>query len=165
VEQVGGAPVKTMSLEDHNQQILQEFERLGNHTVLEERNVHEGNITDIDDVPKSCEASETLSRDALTEIDLEEGASDVDGTIVLTRNIRNGQSNQLTASRCCAICLDSYSVGDPVIWSMNEKCHHVYHQSCIANHFAHSKEKGEVQLLCPTCRQDFLVLEANSSRK
>jgi hypothetical protein len=147
-----------MSLEEHNQHILQEFAKLGNQTILQEESFQRERAIDSEDIPNRREVSETSDDASMTEIDLEECPYDVDDNIVVNRTTRSGQSNQMTVSRCCAICLESYKVGDTVTWSVNENCHHVYHQSCIAQHLAYSK-KENAQLHCPTCRQEFLIVE------
>jgi hypothetical protein len=55
----------------------------------------------------------------------------------------------------CAICLESYSPGDSVVWSSNPKCCHVFHTDCMVHYLVHVKNGGTS---CPTCRQTFTVL-------
>jgi len=60
----------------------------------------------------------------------------------------NGTRN---VNSLCAICLNLYSVGDIVVWSDNEKCHHVYHEDCICMWLVRRRKQ------CPVCRQCFLL--------
>ena len=59
---------------------------------------------------------------------------------------------------CCAICIESYKVGDSVTFSTNPKCCHAFHTDCIVNYFVSSNQsKNNEQYACPVCRQDFLL--------
>lgn len=51
----------------------------------------------------------------------------------------------------CAICLDPYRVGDIVVWSSNEKCRDVFHESCIISWLTKKRNAR-----CPCCRQQFI---------
>ena len=119
----------------------------------------------------SCEKNLSRPEAACTETenttsakDLEAGLDDADGNdnddqsssiLVIKRSTMAGQP-ELTFTNCCAICLDSYNVGDTVSWSLNEECNHVFHQFCLANSFAHARKKGK-KCLCPTCRRRFFL--------
>ena len=61
----------------------------------------------------------------------------------------------LTFPTTCAICLDDYSEGGVVIFSSNDECHHAFHQDCILEYLAKSRN---VEKLCPCCRQPFCLL-------
>lgn len=61
------------------------------------------------------------------------------------------QRNRMVQATC-AICLDSYGVGESVSWSSNKECCHHYHQSCILTWLEKRRD-----LQCPCCRQDFLI--------
>ena len=55
-------------------------------------------------------------------------------------------------SESCAICINSYRVGDIVAWSSNPLCMHVFHRACIETWLL--KERAHLQ--CPCCRQRFV---------
>jgi hypothetical protein len=99
--------------------------------------------------------SESPPIEALETIDLEQGSAI---NLVLGRTFEHGENccEEFAVPNCCAICLESYSVGETVVWSMNSQCNHLYHQSCIANFFAHSKKKKR-SCVCPTCRREFFA--------
>ena len=52
----------------------------------------------------------------------------------------------------CDICLESFAVGDRITWSRNLQCSHAFHWNCIIDWL---KRKGN----CPTCRQQYVILE------
>lgn len=52
---------------------------------------------------------------------------------------------------CCAICLCSYEIGETIVWSSNNSCHHVFHYECILQWLVKMR-KGTP---CPCCRQEF----------
>jgi Ring finger domain len=54
----------------------------------------------------------------------------------------------------CAICMESYNLGDSIVWSSNPDCHHVFHTACI---YEWLRREIEVQWKCPYCRQPFAV--------
>ena len=54
----------------------------------------------------------------------------------------------------CAICLSSYEIGDKVVWSSNETCHHAFHEDCILEWLIKMQEGTP----CPCCRQEFTKL-------
>ena len=62
---------------------------------------------------------------------------------------------------CCAICLDSYGIGERVAWSTNPKCKHAFHRSCIVEYLITMKDGTGNP--CPICRQPFTNLNNNSS--
>ena len=71
--------------------------------------------------------------------------------------------SQRSVSNCCAICLESYKIGEKVIWSTNfNYCLHAFHKDCMVNYLAEVMKKhkvnanGELELPCPICRQQFL---------
>ena len=70
-------------------------------------------------------------------------------------------------SNCCAICLESYKVGESVTWSTNHrKCQHAFHTDCIVRYLAEVMKNEQKKnpndprwkLPCPICRQRFLHL-------
>ena len=64
-------------------------------------------------------------------------------------------SNGSLVPNCCAICLGSYSVDDPVVWSSNPDCAHAFHQDCVVGWLV----KMQPETPCPCCRQEFTDLE------
>jgi Ring finger domain len=54
----------------------------------------------------------------------------------------------------CAICMESYNIGDTIVWSLNPNCHHVFHTTCI---YKWLRLKPESQWKCPYCRQSFVL--------
>jgi hypothetical protein len=84
------------------------------------------------------------------EEDEDEAASEVgeDFLLVLPRKQQTD-----TVPNDCAICLESYIVGDSVAWSCNKNCPHAFHQLCIVNYLVKVKDNGTP---CPMCRQNFL---------
>ena len=86
-----------------------------------------------------------------------------------------------THSDGCAVCMNSFEVGQKVVWSSNPECTHVFHHRCLHEWFVavgtnawkaeascyHEMESTEIQekickfpKLCPFCRRDYF-LEAN----
>lgn len=57
-----------------------------------------------------------------------------------------------TVPNCCAVCLESYDVGDHVVWSTNKSCHHAFHEECVTDWLV--KMQGDHP--CPCCRQVFI---------
>ena len=55
----------------------------------------------------------------------------------------------------CAICLDSLTVGEIVVWSNNEKCRHAFHQDCIIEYLVQLHDSRGSP--CPCCRQQFVI--------
>lgn len=55
-------------------------------------------------------------------------------------------------SQGCPICLSRYEVGDAVVRSTNNACHHMFHQGCIMDWLA-----MENTSLCPCCRQLYVL--------
>lgn len=125
------------SLEQAKQTLLRLFEKNQNQKVVE------NNDFKID--------SQRSNQDP---VDLEEGPGGV-GQLILSRTCT---SKELSAPNCCAICLEPYSSGELVAWSLNEACQHIYHTNCIINFFAHKINKGQ-SCLCPTCRQSFCSVD------
>lgn len=62
----------------------------------------------------------------------------------------------------CAICLDSLSIGEVVIWSNNIHCRHAFHQDCILEYLVRLKDQ---KFPCPCCRQSFCVETKKNPRK
>ena len=50
----------------------------------------------------------------------------------------------------CAICLNSYEIGDEICWSINSRCQHSFHHDCIETWLLKHIE-------CPICRNDYLA--------
>ena len=65
-----------------------------------------------------------------------------------------------SVTNCCAICLESYKVGDMVAWSTNKDCNHCFHCNCIADCFLRKSEMifNKITHPCPFCRKQFLDL-------
>jgi hypothetical protein len=57
----------------------------------------------------------------------------------------------------CAICLNSYVVGEVIVWSENESCQHAFHQDCIADYLVTIEDAKKKP--CPCCRQPFLIVD------
>ena len=80
----------------------------------------------------------------------------------------------------CAICLDSYEIGDTMVWSTssdssssssnsgssdNNKCLHAFHEHCISawclrkieENFSSSNSRSNISVPCPCCRQSFVT--------
>lgn len=70
---------------------------------------------------------------------------------VPTDNFKRKQHHLVPS--CCAICLTNYEVGDDVVWSSNPACDHAFHGECIEQWLM--RLRGE--LLCPCCRQEFVI--------
>jgi len=70
----------------------------------------------------------------------------------------DGVGEQLDVPDCCTICLEPYIVGESIVWSLNDECHHVYHKDCIIDYFAYKMNKGH-PCLCPTCRRKYCSVE------
>eukprot|EP00529_Nitzschia_sp_RCC80_P029957 CAMPEP_0113455578 /NCGR_PEP_ID=MMETSP0014_2-20120614/8447_1 /TAXON_ID=2857 /ORGANISM="Nitzschia sp." /LENGTH=321 /DNA_ID=CAMNT_0000347011 /DNA_START=401 /DNA_END=1366 /DNA_ORIENTATION=+ /assembly_acc=CAM_ASM_000159 len=70
----------------------------------------------------------------------------------------DGVDEQLDVPDCCTICLEPYIVGESIVWSLNEECHHVYHKDCVIDYFAYKMNKGH-PCLCPTCRRKYCSVE------
>jgi hypothetical protein len=88
------------------------------------------------------------------------------------------KSERLVASEC-PICLSNYEPGDKVTWS-SQGCHHAFHQGCIhewlctlgKNSMKKAVKNGtriqqvklcHYDMVCPVCRQDFVLSEKSSS--
>jgi hypothetical protein len=52
----------------------------------------------------------------------------------------------------CVICLDSFAVGEIVVWSNN--CQHAFHQDCVLEYLVPLEPDKSP---CPICRQPFCV--------
>jgi len=58
-------------------------------------------------------------------------------------------SKELYTTKSCFICLEPYKVGDNIFWSKNEKCCHVYHETCMLRWLMDHDD-------CPLCRNNYL---------
>jgi hypothetical protein len=142
-----------------------------NFTNLTEISKTKSKEDDNNDPPTESSSSSTTTKTIDEDLDLEAGLdsnnsndatddddeNDDEDEIVITikRSTVAGQPD-LQFTNACAICLDSYAVGDTVSWSMNEECNHVFHQFCLANSFSYARKKGK-KCLCPTCRRRFFL--------
>ena len=70
------------------------------------------------------------------------------------KNINASTSSLFYSPKECPICLDTYSIGDDIAWSKNEKCHHAFHLDCIMSWLMENDE-------CPMCRRDYLSEDCN----
>ena len=52
----------------------------------------------------------------------------------------------------CVICLEAYNPGETVVWSVNPRCLHAFHEECILNWLVVKQEPS-----CPCCRCNFLT--------
>jgi hypothetical protein len=141
-------------------------ENFKNRTEISKTEIKED---DNNDPPTESSSSSTTPNTIDEGLDLEAGldnnnsnnATDDDDDdeneilITIKRSTLAGQPD-LQFTNTCAICLDSYAVGDTVSWSMNEECNHVFHQFCLANSFSYARKKGK-KSLCPTCRRRFFL--------
>lgn len=74
----------------------------------------------------------------------------------------------------CAVCLDTYDVGDSICWSANGRCCHVFHRECITDWLMQKPKKSRraaseeeedtdvpeplvgLPMTCPCCREKFV---------
>lgn len=131
------------SLEQAKQTLLDLFERHRNQTLLSN-----------DDIRMDVRSLQTNQEP----VSLEEGPV---GHLVVSRTFA---SRELHAPNFCAICLESYSTGESITWSLNERCQHIYHTTCIINCFACEMNKG-CPCLCPTCRQIFCLVDHGKNKE
>jgi len=61
-------------------------------------------------------------------------------------------THRRTVENMCTICLTRYIPGDSVVWSINRRCNHVFHETCITSWLARKRKHPQ----CPCCRQPFL---------
>lgn len=59
-------------------------------------------------------------------------------------------SDTKATPKVCAICLESFSVGDDLCLSYNKECDHVFHKDCIIKWLINHED-------CPNCRSTFIV--------
>ncbi|KAG7349178.1 ring finger domain containing protein [Nitzschia inconspicua] len=159
---------KKLSVEDHCRAITRRFDQLGHLAFLTEESFrpdHNSTPRQLQQkILKKGDSDTSQEEETLSDIDLEEEWCPVAGSggsriVVVNRRFDDNRTEEFTAPNCCAICLENYSCGDEVVWSANEKCYHVYHKDCIATYFAHAKKIGKSKkFLCPTCRQEYVVL-------
>lgn len=64
-----------------------------------------------------------------------------------------GQMTSRLVPNVCSICLCNYYPGNKIVWSSNEACEHVFHESCILQWIMKQREGP----LCPCCRRDFVL--------
>lgn len=51
--------------------------------------------------------------------------------------------HQKTHQSSCAICLESYHVGDDIVWSPN--CQHIFHKDCVLEYLGHHQQQNNHQ--------------------
>mmetsp|Transcript_25114 Transcript_25114/g.54393 ORF Transcript_25114/g.54393 Transcript_25114/m.54393 type:complete len:376 (+) Transcript_25114:207-1334(+) len=117
--------------------------------------IQEGNLLDastVDDTTKENEARERNDGNHSSEADTLLSIP-LPGEPLLTEDeLKNDDvipHREVPAS--CAICLDPYRVGDIVVWSSNENCRDVFHESCIISWLTKKRNAR-----CPCCRQQFI---------
>mmetsp|Transcript_4960 Transcript_4960/g.10268 ORF Transcript_4960/g.10268 Transcript_4960/m.10268 type:complete len:242 (+) Transcript_4960:115-840(+) len=82
-----------------------------------------------------------------------------------------GAKNARHVGGVCAICLESYKVGDEVSWSAQQECcPHAFHTSCLCAYAKRQQLEAQErhgennphgkQIPCPLCRRPFLSLES-----
>jgi hypothetical protein len=86
-----------------------------------------------------------------TQEEEDEAANEVGEDFLLVLPRRKQQTDTVPSD--CAICLESYRVGDSVAWSCNKNCPHAFHQHCLVKYLVKVKDNGTP---CPMCRQNFL---------
>ena len=125
-----------------------------------------------------CLIYQTLQEQDFGEVDVETGRAALsiqlstgetnDGSSSCSNKEENKMSTTTTTttkvvSNACAICLDTYQVGQGIAWSCNEQCQHCFHQICITDYLVYrdlKKDSGgenNSKAPCPCCRQDFLL--------
>ena len=58
--------------------------------------------------------------------------------------------------KTCAICIDTFEIGDEVSWSRYHKCNHVFHYECIIPWLKRHDE-------CPYCRCNYIMPDLNDT--
>mmetsp|Transcript_8154 Transcript_8154/g.11747 ORF Transcript_8154/g.11747 Transcript_8154/m.11747 type:complete len:326 (+) Transcript_8154:189-1166(+) len=66
-----------------------------------------------------------------------------------------------TVENMCPICLTQYVPGDSVVWSINPKCKHIFHETCLSSWLARKRKNPQ----CPCCRQLFLEAYQNEEKQ
>ena len=71
-------------------------------------------------------------------------------------------NNKIKIPENCIICLESFKVGDAIVWSNNTSCKHVYHEECMFTWLSCSNNNRENR--CPTCRRTFIHMEGSNKK-
>ena len=99
----------------------------------------------------------SVENEAKVESDDDLSTSEVADSVVVvdwrenSSGFPSGERREISSS--CAICINSYRIGDSVVCASNPACNHVFHDSCIEQWLL--RQKG-AHFLCPCCRQPFL---------
>jgi len=91
------------------------------------------------------------------------GSDQGEPVVLLPFTNKDGRRDELSSSSrqlrpvepICAICLESYRVGDVVVWSMNKGCKHVFDRDCLLDYLM--KHQDGESAPCPCCRKVFLI--------
>ena len=94
-------------------------------------------------------------------VDIDGGEFQEDVEVAL--GVLNIPGRTKPVSNTCAICLEPYQEGEVVVWSTNDSCQHVYHETCAVDYIMNFKYKGNdyqsrtkhKSTPCPVCRQPF----------
>lgn len=81
---------------------------------------------------------------------MEEGNIDIDSSTISADQFALDFSEDKT----CAICIDTFEIGDEVSWSRYHKCDHVFHYDCIIPWLKQHDE-------CPYCRCNYIMPDLN----
>jgi hypothetical protein len=87
------------------------------------------------------------------------------GEVILPRGGDENENASSMIPNLCAICLDSYHVGETVVWSNNTECQHAFHQECLLDYVCLRAIHREDEAPCPCCRRVFLSKRKNKKWK
>jgi Ring finger domain len=78
----------------------------------------------------------------------------VAGDQTVETRTQQGCPVQIASDESCAICMESYRVGETILWSSSKKvkCPHIFHKHCFVEYLASYRGSGTP---CPMCRQDY----------
>jgi len=120
-------------------------------------------VVDEKDILKNKEYDDGESADvnvapSTTTIEVDEELGAVVDRDMMDQNVVqlpvDGENANRVVPGGCAICLDTFSAGDEVVWSPEASCPHAFHKDCIIPWLAKKEEPK-----CPCCRQTFCEVE------